>query len=56
MDRLIHSKKGTQVFLIALVLVCFALSATTQAALPPPPPDGSYPNFTTAEGSNALLI
>ena len=29
-----------------------ALSPTTQAVVPPP--DGGYPNFTTAEGQNAL--
>jgi len=30
----------------------FALSPSTQAVVPPP--DGGYPNFTTAEGQNAL--
>jgi hypothetical protein len=33
-------------------VVCFALSPTLQAVVPPP--DGGYPNFTTAEGTNAL--
>ena len=55
MHTLIHLKKGTPVFLIALVLVCFSLSPSTQAALPPPPPDGGYPNFNTAEGTQALF-
>jgi hypothetical protein len=41
--------------LIPLVLACFALSQTARAALPPPAPDGGYPNFNTAEGTNALL-
>src|SRR4026207_323473 len=37
---------------ILLALGCFALCQTTQAVSPPP--DGGYPNFTTAEGTNAL--
>src|SRR5437667_644923 len=55
MHTLIHLKKGTPGFLIALVLVCLRLSPSTQAALPPPPPDGGYPGFTTAEGTEALF-
>src|SRR5437773_12089697 len=55
MHTLIHLKKGTPVFLIALVLVCFSLSPSTQAVLPAPPPDGGYPNFNTAEGTQALF-
>src|SRR5215216_1873322 len=38
--------------LIALVLVCFAISPMAKAVVPPP--DGGYANFTTAEGTNAL--
>jgi hypothetical protein len=38
---------------LALVLVCFALSPTARAV--DPPPDGGYPNFNTAEGTDALL-
>jgi Chaperone of endosialidase len=34
-------------------LTCFTLSSTVQAVNPPP--DGGYPNFTTAEGQNALF-
>src|SRR5438876_4082078 len=37
---------------IILVLGCFAFLPKTQAVSPPP--DGCYPNFTTAEGCNAL--
>src|SRR5215470_9757556 len=37
---------------VAFTLICFALSAQVQAVVPPP--DGGYPNFTTAEGQNAL--
>ena len=39
-------------FVIALVLACFAHLPIAQALNPPP--DGGYPGFTTAEGSNAL--
>jgi hypothetical protein len=35
------------------VLVCFAFLPGAQGQLSPPP-DGCYPNFTTAEGCNAL--
>ena len=40
---------------IAIVLVCFGLSPTATALLPPPAPDGSYPGGNTAEGENALF-
>jgi hypothetical protein len=41
--------------LIPLILVCFAFAPQTQAAPDiVPPPDGCYPNFTTAEGCQAL--
>src|SRR5690349_1729291 len=39
--------------LILPALVHFALSPNAQAVNPPP--DGGYPNFNTAEGTNALL-
>ena len=35
------------------VLGFLALSPIAQSVVPPP--DGGYPNFTTAEGQNALL-
>ena len=38
--------------LIPLILVCFAFAPQMHAVSPPP--DGCYPNFTTAEGCNAL--
>jgi hypothetical protein len=38
---------------VAFTLICFALSPSAQAVVPPP--DGGYPNFTTAEGQNALF-
>src|SRR5205814_10131639 len=37
---------------IAFTLICFALSPAAHAVSPAP--DGGYPNFTTAEGQNAL--
>ena len=37
---------------IILALSCFAFLPQMQALSPPP--DGCYPNFTTAEGCNAL--
>jgi hypothetical protein len=37
---------------VAFIFVCFVLLQRAQAVSPPP--DGGYPNFTTAEGSNAL--
>jgi BclA C-terminal domain len=45
----------TTVLFSSLLLACFALSEMAQAAPDvSPPPDGGYPNFTTAEGQNAL--
>jgi uncharacterized coiled-coil protein SlyX len=38
---------------ITFALVCFGLFPRAQAVVPPP--DGGYPNFTTAEGQNALF-
>lgn len=35
-----------------IVVACVALLSKVQAVVPPP--DGGYPNFTTAEGDNAL--
>src|SRR5215813_12575136 len=37
---------------VACTLLCFALVRGTQAVVPAP--DGCYPNFTTAEGCQAL--
>ena len=38
--------------LITFALVCFSLFPKAHAVVPPP--DGGYPGFTTAEGTNAL--
>src|SRR6476469_3967138 len=38
--------------LATLALACFTLAPTARAVVPPP--DGGYPGFNTAEGSNAL--
>jgi trimeric autotransporter adhesin len=40
---------------LALILACCALPTESRALLPPPPPDGGYPNFNTAEGTDALF-
>jgi hypothetical protein len=42
----------TTLLFTPLALACFALCEMAQAVNPPP--DGGYPNFTTAEGQNAL--
>lgn len=52
MNPVIQPKQTISVFLVAFALACFALSPQVQAVSPPP--DGCYPNFTTAEGCNAL--
>jgi len=39
--------------LIVVLIVCLGSLQNAQAVVPPP--DGAYPNFTTAEGQNALL-
>ena len=41
--------------LIPLVLACFALAPAPKAFAVTPAPDGGYPNFNTAEGTNALF-
>jgi trimeric autotransporter adhesin len=46
-------KISTPPVLIAIALVCFVHLPKAQAVVPPP--DGGYPNFATAEGTNALL-
>src|SRR5215211_3808528 len=43
--------KSSKLF-VALTLICTALSPAAQAIVPAP--DGCYPNFTTAEGCEAL--
>jgi trimeric autotransporter adhesin len=57
MKKLIKLKTIT-LLLMPLVLACFALLPSAQAAtpeqLPAPPPDGGYAGFNTAEGLNAL--
>ena len=52
MNPLIQLKKATPPFLGVFVLVCLTLSPRVQAVFPPP--DGGYPGFNTAEGTNAL--
>jgi len=47
-----RSPSRPALLLIPIVFACFALAPTAQAVVPAP--DGGYPNFTTAEGTNAL--
>ncbi len=44
---------GSALFLLVLVLACFAISPMAQAVVPAP--DGGYPGGNTAEGQAALL-
>jgi hypothetical protein len=44
--------KSIYLGLVFVALACISLSPTAHAVVPAP--DGGYPNFTTAEGSNAL--
>ena len=52
MKPLIQLKKVTALFVVAFVY--FGLLPQMQAVSPAP--DGCYPNFTTAEGCNALNL
>jgi len=52
MHHLIGLKTTAQPLLMTLTLLCLELLPTAQAVVPPP--DGGYPNFTTAEGTQAL--
>jgi hypothetical protein len=45
----------TTIRLIITILPLLCLSAAGPKAQAVPPPDGGYPNFTTAEGQNALF-
>jgi hypothetical protein len=58
--KTLHSRKSINrsplrlaFLLIPLVFVCFGLSPVARAVVPAP--DGGYPGFNTAEGTNALL-
>jgi trimeric autotransporter adhesin len=51
MNRMIQLRRTTPVFLVVLLL-CFGVLQGVQAVVPPP--DGGYPGFNTAEGTNAL--
>ena len=50
---IVRSPLRLGLLLVPLVLVCFALTPRTQAVTPAP--DGGYPGFNTAEGTNALF-
>jgi Chaperone of endosialidase len=53
MNPTIQLKQTTSVFLVALLLTCFAIPWIAQAVVPAP--DGGYPGDNTAEGNNALF-
>jgi hypothetical protein len=53
MNPLIQLKEATSLFVIGLLLACFALPQTAHSVSPPP--DGGYPGANTAEGQNALF-
>jgi len=52
MNPFIQIQKAAPVLLAALLLACFGLLHRAYAVVPAP--DGCYPNFTTAEGCDAL--
>src|SRR6476659_3183326 len=52
MKPLIQVLNTIVTFAVAVLLACFGIAPQVQAVNPPP--DGGYPNFTTAEGQNAL--
>jgi hypothetical protein len=53
MNPFIQDKNILLSLLIGYVVVCFGLLPKAHGVVPPP--DGGYANFTTAEGTNALL-
>jgi hypothetical protein len=54
MKPLIQIRKSKALLVILLALAWSAVSPAPNAFGVVPPPDGGYPNFTTAEGTNAL--
>src|SRR6266481_5652255 len=48
------NNRSINLMVIMLVLACFALSPAGRAVSSVP--DGCYPNYTTAEGCNALAL
>jgi hypothetical protein len=53
MKTLVQFKTTIPPVVVCMLLVCLTLSPRVQAVVPAP--DGGYPNFTTAEGQNALF-
>jgi hypothetical protein len=53
MKKLIRSEESKAFITVIATISCLALSPIARAIVPPP--DGGYPNFTTAEGQNALF-
>jgi trimeric autotransporter adhesin len=55
MNSFIQLGKRSSPSLMSLVLVSFVIWLAPSSFGVVPPPDGGYPNFTTAEGQNALF-
>ena len=53
MNPFLQNKTILLSLLIGYIVVCFGVLPKAHAVVPPP--DGGYANFTTAEGTNALL-
>jgi len=53
MKKFIQSESARALIVAVAVFICLAFLPEAQALSPAP--DGGYPNFTTAEGQNALL-
>lgn len=53
MNRVVHDKTMLLSLLVVCAIACFNVLPNAKAVVPGP--DGGYPNFTTAEGQNALL-
>ena len=51
-NSILRSPLRFGLLLVSFALICFILSPATRAVVPPP--DGGYPGFNTAEGTNAL--
>jgi hypothetical protein len=52
MKKLIQSEESKAFITVIATISCLALSPIARAVVPPP--DGGYPGFNTAEGTNSL--
>jgi hypothetical protein len=49
MKRVIQIRSANRLLMVVLLLACFRIGSAVV-----PPPDGGYPGFTTAQGTNTL--